>query len=204
MPIRLFCDLAARNEALIDLNTGQSPIFYSGDDVEIDIGIGAGGALLAPPLSNAASVTCQVFAGTDETNAPLMSSTAAGAAMNLTLTAEQWAGGTAACCHAAFVFANAQTGISLAGAAAQNCRLRITLQTADAEAKVMTLLDGAITVLAGPASAEAPGAGNARFTTDAGGNWVLQIRNDSDGKFYSVGIENDNGMPALYLGDTAY
>ena len=69
----------------------------------------------------------------------------------------------------------------------------------------MTLLDGPITVLDGPVNATpAPALGNARFWTDSSGNLVLQIKNDSDGKFYTVGVENANGAPALYLGDTGY
>ena len=62
-----------------------------------------------------------------------------------------------------------------------------------------------MTVLDGPVNATpAAGLGNARFWTDNSGNVVLQIKNDSDGKFYSVGIENANGTPALYLGDMGY
>ena len=204
LPIRLFCDVAARNQPVTDLNTGQNALFYRGDDVEIDIGIGGNGALLAPSLSNIASVACQVFAKQNDANGPMMSCTVLAAAMNLGLTAAQWAGASAAP-HAAFVFSNAQTCIPLNGAASQNYWLRITLRTADATAKVMTLLDGPITVLDGPVSAASPGVGNARFTTDVNGNWVLQIRNDSDGKFYTVGVENGaGGMPGLYLGDTGY
>jgi hypothetical protein len=203
LPVRLFCDLAARNQAATDLNTGQNALFYRGDDVEIDIGIGENGALLAPALSNIALVTCQVFARQNDVNAPMMSCTVAAGAMNLTLTAAQWTNNTTPFYHAAFIFPNAQTGITLNGAASQNYWLRITLTTADARAKVITLLDGPVTVLDGPVSAGSPGIGNVRFVTDANGNWVLQVRNDSDGKFYTVGIENGaGGMPGLYLGDT--
>lgn len=201
--IRLFCDLAARNAALSDLNTGQNPFFYRGDDLEIDIGIGASGVLLAPTISNIASVTCQVFASENDTNAPMMSCTVLAAAMNLTLTAAQWTAESAAP-HAAFVFPGAQTFISLNGAASQNYWLRITLQTTDSTPKTITLADGAITVLDGPVSAASPpGLSNVRFFTVAG-KQVLQILNDTDGKWYSVGVENDNGVPALYLGDTGY
>jgi len=206
LPIRLFCDMAARNCDLIDLNTGQAPLFYRGDDVEIDIGLGEDGALLAPTLSNIMSVTCQVFAKQNDTNAPMMSCTVLAAAMNLTLTAAQWAGDTAPGQHAAFVFPNSQTYIPLNGAASQNYWLRITLTTADATAKVITLLDGPVTVLDGPMNASAAPAimGKVRTWTDGSGNLVLQIKNDSDGRFYTVGVENDNGAPALYLGDTGY
>jgi hypothetical protein len=201
LPIRLFCDLAARNEPVIDLNTGQAALFYRGDDVELDIGLGEDGVLLTPNLSNIASVTCQLFRAQNDTNAPLMSCTVLAAAMNLTLTAAQWTGAGAAP-HAAFIFPNAQTYIPLNGAASQNYWLRITLTTADATAKVMTVLDGPITVLDGPIGAASPGVGKVRFTTDVNGNWVLQVQNDSDGKFYTVGVENGvGGTPGLYLSD---
>jgi hypothetical protein len=201
LPIRLFCDLAARNEPVIDLNTGQAALFYRGDDVELDIGLGEDGVLLTPNLSNIASVTCQLFRAQNDTNAPLMSCTVLAAAMNLTLTAAQWTGAGAAP-HAAFIFPNAQTYIPLNGAASQNYWLRITLTTADATARVMTLLDGPITVLDGPIGAASPGVGKVRFTTDVNGNWVLQVQNDSDGKFYTVGVENGvGGTPGLYLSD---
>jgi len=205
LAIRLLCDLAARNQPVTDLNTGQPAFFYRGDDVEIDIGIGETGALLAPNLSNIASVTCQLFQRQNDPAAPMMSNTVPAAGMNLALTAAQWTGGTAPFYHAAFVFPNSQTYIPLNGAASQNYWLRITLQTADATPKTITLLDGPITVLDGPVNATpAAGLGNARFWTDNNGNVVLQIKNDSDGKFYSVGVENDGGTPTLYLSDTGY
>ena len=157
LPIRLFCDLAARNGGLIDLNTGQAPLFYRGDDVEIDIGIGEGGVLLAPTLSNITSVTCQVFAKQNDTNAPMMSCTVLAAAMNLALTSAQWTGDTTPFQHAAFIFPAGQTYIGLAGQASQNYWLRITLLTADAAPKTMTLLVGPVTVLDGPVSSAPAG-----------------------------------------------
>lgn len=205
LAIRLLCDLAARNQPVTDLNTGQPAFFYRGDDVEIDIGIGMEGALLAPTLSNITSVTCQVFQKQNDPAAPMMSCTVAAPAMNLALTPAQWVNDTSPFYHAAFVFPNSQTYIPLNGAASQNYWLRITLQTADATPKTITLLDGPITVLDGPVSATpAAGLGNARFWTDNNGNVVLQIKNDSDGKFYSVGIGNDGGTPALYVSDASY
>jgi hypothetical protein len=201
LPIRLFCDIAARNQALTDLNTGAAPLFYRGDDVEIDIGIGLNGVLLTPTLSNITSVTCQVFRAENDSLAPLMSCTVLAAAMNLALTAVQWTANTTPFFHAAFVFPNAQTAITLGGAASVNYWLRISLLTADATPKVITLAEGPITVLDGPVSATSPGIGTARFTMVAG-NWVLQLKNDTDSKWYTVGVENTNGIPTLYLSDT--
>jgi hypothetical protein len=204
LPIRLFCDLAQRGTHPSDLNTGAPPVFYRGDDIEIDIGIGMDGALLVPSLSNITSVTCQLFLTENDTNAPMMSATVLAAAMNLTLTAEQWANGNTPFYHAAFVFPNSQTAISLNGQASASYWLRITLLTANTTPKNITLLDCPITILDGPiSSASAPPPGNMRFWTVAGVP-VLQIRNDSDGLYYTVGIENDNGVPSLYLSDTGY
>ena len=41
-------------------------MFYRGDDIEIDIGIGQNGALLTS-LGNVASVTCQLFQSETDT-----------------------------------------------------------------------------------------------------------------------------------------
>jgi len=205
LPIRLLCDLAQRGTQPSDLNTNAPPVFYRGDDVEIDIGIGSAGALLAPTLTNITSVTCQIFAGGEaDTNAPVMSRTVLAAAMNLTLTAAQWTNNTTPFYHAAFIFPNAQTAVSLNGQASANMWLRITLATADATPKNITLLDCPITILDGPISgAGAVPTGNVRFWT-VGGLSVLQVRNDSDGKFYTLGVENSGGVPTLYLSDVGY
>jgi hypothetical protein len=205
LAIRLLCDLAARGTPPVDINTGQPPLFYRGDDVEIDIGIGMDGVLLAPSLANITSVTCQVFdEANDDTNAPLMSCTVLAASMNLALTATQWTNDTTPFYHAAFIFPNSQTAISLGGAASVNYWLRVFLTTADATPKQITLCEGPITVVDGPISAASPPApGNVRFYT-VGGVTVLQIRNDSNGLYYTVGIENVEGAPTLYLGNTGY
>ena len=204
LPIRLFCDLALRGEAPIDLNTGQPPFFFRGDDVEIDIGIGANGSLLAPSLGNVTSVTCQIFLRQNDTGGPQMSSTVAAAGMNLGLTQAQWTNDTTPFCHVAFVFGNSQTCIPLNGLASMNCWLRITAQTTDSPAKTVTLLDGPITVKDGPVSTlNAPTAGGLRLWT-IGGEVVPQLLNGDDGKYYTIGLRNINGVPTLWIGDTGY
>jgi hypothetical protein len=202
LAIRLLCDLANRAAQPIDINTNQPQIFFRGDDVEIDIGIGMDGILLAPSLTNITSATCQVFEAENDSNAPQMSCTVAAAGMNLGLTAAEWTGDTSPFYHAAFLFPNAQTTINLNGQASANYWLRIFLTTADSPAKQITLAEGNITIKDGPVSgAAAVTAGNVRFWTVGGVN-VLQVRNDTDGKFYTVGIENVQGAPTLYLGNT--
>jgi hypothetical protein len=202
LPIRLFCDLAARNN-VIDLNTSQAALFYRGDDVEIDIGIGQNGALLTS-LGNLASVTCQVYQSETDPNPPMMSGTVPAANMNLVLTQSQWSNNTSPFYHAAFVFPNSQTAISLNGQATVNYWLRILAQTTDTPAKIITLLNGPITVKDGPVSmASAPAPAWLRFFTVAG-NIVPQLYDPVSGHYYNLEIDTAGGVRALSLGDTAY
>lgn len=202
LPIRLFCDLATRNN-VIDLNTSQGAIFYRGDDVEIDIGIGQNGTLLTS-LGNVSSVTCQIFQSETDSNAPMMSSTVLAAGMNLGLTQAEWTNNTSPYCHAAFVFPNSQTAINLNGQAAVNYWLRILAQTTDSPAKIITLLDGPVTVKDGPiASASPPTAAWFRFYTVAG-NIVPQLYDPTSSHYYNLEIDTVGGTRTLTLGDTAY
>ena len=213
-PIRLFCDAALRTD-VIDLNTDQGALFYRGDDIEIDIGIGEGGALLTG-ISNITSVTCQMFASENDTNAPMMSATVLAAAMNLTLTQAQWSDNTnsgspqtaptlpTSFQHAAFIFHNSQTAVSLIGQASQNFWLRITALTSDSPAKIITLLDGPITVRDGPINGlAAPIAANFR-TFLVNGVSTLQLWDPVTQHFYNLEIDTAAGVRTLSLGDTAY
>jgi hypothetical protein len=202
LPLRLFCDLAARSN-VIDLNTSQGAAFYRGDDIEIDIGIGQNGALLTS-LGNIASVTCQLFQSETDTSPPMMSGTVLAANMNLGLTQTEWTNNTSPFCHAAFLFPNSQTAMSLNGQASVNYWLRIVAQTTDSPPKIITLLDGPITVRDGPIStASAPPPGYFRFYTVAG-NVVPQLYDPVSGHYYTLEIDTVNGVRTLSLGDTAY
>ncbi len=202
LPIRLFCDLVAPG-ALNDLNrNSQPPSFYRGDDIEIDIGLGQAGALLTS-LANVASVTCQVFLSENDTTAPQMACTVLAASMNLTLTGPQWTAASAAP-HAAFVFPNAQTAISLGGQASANFWLRVTVATTDSPAKIITALDGPITVRDGPIStASVPPSPGFRMFTVAGIP-VPQLYDATAAGWRTLAIYNDSGVPTLQLSDTLY
>ncbi len=203
LPIRLFCDLAARNN-VIDLNTSQGAMFYRGDDIEIDIGIGQSGALLTS-LGNIASVTCQVFQSETDPSAPMMSATLLAGAMNLSLTQAQWTNDTAPYCHAAFVFPNSQTAISLNGQASVNYWLRLYAQTTDAPAKIITLLDGPVTVKDGPVSSlSGPVVNGMKLVTDGAVPNVPALYDPVSGHYYALEIDTVDGARTLSLGDAPY
>lgn len=178
-------------------------MFYRGDDIEIDIGIGQSGALLTS-LGNVASVTCQVFQNETDTSAPMMSATVPASAMNFGLTQAQWSNNTAPYCHAAFVFPNSQTAISLGGQSSVNYWLRILAQTTDVPARLITLLDGPITVKDGPISSlSAPQPAWFRMFTVAG-NVVPQLYDPASSHYYNLEIDSLGGLRTVSLGDTAY
>ena len=123
--------------------------------------------------------------------------------MNLALTAGEWTGETAPYCHAAVCFSGEPDDDPANGQTLANYWLRITLLTADATPKTITVLNGPITVKDGPVGAGAAvPLGNVRFWTDGAGNVQLQLRNVTDGLFYTVGISDIGGVPTLFLGDT--
>jgi hypothetical protein len=201
LPIRLFCDLAAPGN-LNDLNrNNQPPFFYRGDDIEIDIGLGENGALLTS-LSNVASVTGQLFAAENDASAPMMSCTTS--TLNTGLTQTQWTNNTTPFYHAAFLFPNSQTAISLNGQASVNYWLRITAQTTDSTPKTITLLNGPITVKDGPiSSASSPPLAAFRFYAVAG-QIVPQLLDTSTGLYHTLAILNDSGVLTLQLSDQGY
>jgi len=208
LPIRLFCDVAAPGN-LNDLNrNSQPPSFYRGDDIEIDIGLGENGSLLTSLASSGAggvaSVTCQLFQTENDTDDPMMSCTVLGSAMNLSLTQTEWTNNTTPFYHAAFIFPNSQTAISLNGQSSINYWLRIFATTTDTTPKVITLLEGAINIKDGPiSSASVPPLAQFRFYTVAG-QIVPQLLDCTTGLYHTLAILNDAGTLTLQLSDTGY
>jgi len=208
LPIRLFCDIAAPGN-LNDLNrNNQPPLFYRGDDIEIDIGLGENGSLLtslsASGAGGVASVTCQLFALENDTNNPMMSCTVLGSAMNLSLTQTEWTNNTTPFYHAAFVFPNSQTAISLNGQASINYWLRIFATTTDTTPKQITLLEGAINVKDGPIStASVPPAAQFRSYI-VNGQPVLQLLDTTTGLYHTLAVLNDGGALTLQISDQGY
>jgi hypothetical protein len=199
----------AAQASLFDLTRSQPPTFYRGDDIEIDIGIGQNGSLLAPPIASSgaggiASIACQMFESENDTGSPMMSCTVPAASLNLALTQANWNAGGSTNSHAQFIFSNSQTGISLSGAASVNYWLRITAQTTDSPPKTITLLDGPITIRDGPVSTlSAPPLAGARFYL-VGGQMVLQILDTGTGLYHTLTCYNDGGVETLEISDTGY
>jgi len=134
----------------------------------------------------------------------MMSGTVPAANMNLGLTQSQWSNNTSPFYHAAFVFPNSQTAVSLNGQATVNYWLRLLAQTTDTPAKIITLLDGPVTVKDGPVStASAPAPAWFRLQTVAG-NIVPQLYDPVSGHYYNLEIDTAGGVRTLSLGDTAY
>lgn len=207
LSMRLFCDLAAPAN-LVDLNRGQPPQFFRGDDIEIDIGIGENGALLTGLASSGAggigSVTCQIFQAENDGGAPQMSATVLGSAMNFGLTQSNWNAGGSSNAHANFIFPNSQTAIGLGGAASVNYWLRITAQTTDSTPKVITLLNGPITVKDGPVSTLSAVAPAALRLYAVSGQIVPQLLDASTGLYHTLSVLNQNGELSLQLSDQGY
>jgi hypothetical protein len=204
LSIRLFCDIASP-ATLQDLNrNSQPPAFYRGDDIEIDIGLGESGALLTGLTTSGAggiaSVTAQVFQSENDTNAPMMSCTTS--AINTALTQTEW--NNSPYYHAAFVFPNSQTAISLNGQASINYWLRVTATTTDSTPKTITILDGPITVKDGPIStASVPPAAQFRSYVVAG-QTVLQLLDTTTGLYHTLALYNVSGILTLQISDQGY
>jgi hypothetical protein len=208
LPIRLFCDIAAPQNR-IDLNRGAAPVFYRGADVQIDIGIGEDGELLAPPLASSgaggiASVTCQVFTAENADDAPLMNVAVLAANMNLSLTQTNWNTGGSANAHANFVFPNSATAININGQASIQYWLRIFATTTDSTPKIVPLIEGPITVMDSPVTElSTPPLAGARFFT-VSGQLVFQILDPNTGLYHTVIAVNDGGSEILQVSDTGY
>ena len=162
-PIRLFCDKSTPNR-FTDLVSGLAPQFYRGDDIEIDVALGQGGAIYTT-FDNFTSITLQIFQSQTDVTAPQISAVVLKAAMTTGLTQAQWNNNTntgspavspilpTTYQHAAFRIPNAQTGLDLGGQPSVPFWLRITAQFVDPITSAVdeeTFLDGPINVLDGP------------------------------------------------------
>lgn len=222
-PIRIACDIANPFSSLVDLNTGTSPYFVAGDDIEFDIGIFENNSLVSPPLSQTgvggiASITLQLFLFQNDTTPAQMAQTTTG--INTTLTAAQWnAGGYSPGApnynfsHAAFVFGNQQTAISLnsnpptvlGGQNAASVWLRIFATTSDPSPKRITLKEGGMTVQNAPlnqGTIVTPSYGFRQSTVN--GVIVPQFYDPITQLWYTAQVLNQGGIKTLQFSDIGY
>lgn len=153
--IRCAIDIADRITNFKDV-TGKTPVFFAGDDVEFQIALFYGAALIDPANISALTLVAQTTAGTGN----LMLKTLAGAALNKNLTAEDWANGVSQ--HASISFNNAETGLT----PSTTIYLEVYGVTVDGASYNETFGRSLLTVLtSGRAGAAAPPVGNQAYLT---------------------------------------
>ncbi len=108
--IRLAVDTSQMG-GINDVLTGANPQFWNGVDLQIELGIFYGSALV--DVSNLDSITVDLKESDPRTGLPLMSRTIASGSLNPALTLNTWNGGAPADAHAVAIFSNAETNLYL-------------------------------------------------------------------------------------------
>ena len=108
--IRLAIDTSQMG-SINDVLTGGSPKFWNGVDLQFELGIFRGAALV--DISNFDSITVDLKDADPRTGLPLMSKTLASGSFNAGLTLDAWNGGASADCHALLAFTNSETNLDL-------------------------------------------------------------------------------------------
>ena len=227
-PIRLLLDYAAPTEAIVDLNTGGAPVFVAGDDLQFDIGLAEEKSLLTGLTQSSAGgiayITFNLWRSqSDQTNTPLMAAVAGTASttppssfcspsINTALTTPLWNSGSlqssggAANAHVSFVFPNAYTNISLGGSSSQTYWMRFSMTTNDTTAKLITLYEGSLNVIAGPSpAAVTPPVPSPFRLFNVNGVVVPQLLDPVTLDYHTLSIYNaGNGVRTLQLSDQGY
>lgn len=128
--------------AVQDVLTNRSPSLWRGNDCSFQIGLHRNRTLL--DIANIDQVTVTVKADDDRTGPALMTKTVAYADLNRTLTAEQWAAGTAA--HAEVAFTKEETRLALNGEQSRTFWLVVHGLTTDTPSRELTFGAGAFVI----------------------------------------------------------
>lgn len=110
--IRCAFDMARPYTDVVDKLTGQTPIFWRGNDLRFEVVVMRNNTVL--DVSNLASLTLEVRDDQSITSTPLMQKTVAGGAMDNTVTDTTWGNNTKQ--HATFDFTDAETNLASPGA----------------------------------------------------------------------------------------
>ncbi len=156
--IRISGDSAARyNASIIDSNTQQSAEWIRGDYLTVDVGLFDRGNFRSNNINQFSSVTLQIFQGQSDTNGPMMGQSVTNTNQpwfNTNCSLGNWTnyGPAYTNYNVEFNFSDAQTSINLNGQASQNYWLRLFATTTDSIPRVVTYLEGPVTVFDGPIS----------------------------------------------------
>ena len=197
--IRLVVD-AVSMDGPLDHITGQTPSFWRGTDLALEVGIFYGDALV--DVSGYSSVTAEVRDSETRTSVVLATRTLAGVDLNATLTADEWeAGGTQ---HALFAWTSDETNWDLHGQKQRTFWLVIHAITTDSPPRRVTLGAGEITVMedgAGVAS-NSPSPGDPTFPTlqQVQGMIGQVIRPGTNPAGATITLVSPNGQWARILG----
>lgn len=155
-----------------DLMSGSSlPAIWRGNDIQFEIAVFASDALV-DDISNIASLTVRILAGSAASSAELVSHTLTAAELNGALTNEQWLAKTHQ--HALVPFTGAETSPALGGVPSKQFWTVVSVTTNDNPGHEVTLCATLLTIYE-------DGNGSEILTPDAG--TLYYPRPESDARF---------------------
>lgn len=183
--------LLKRGGPLVDVILNAQPIAYQAEDLQVELGVMYNG-LMAPDITNFASITMQLKDAENLLGAPLFSQTIL--AVNLhTVTDLNWGNGSDQ--TALFILANTDTNIELNARQSRTLEIYFFATTTDGTPRRIplgkspfTLSDsgygdiGALTVVSPGARMKAA---------------KIQIKNQDDGLYYNTVLRNVGGDPVV-------
>jgi hypothetical protein len=159
-PIRISGDSSVRYcPSIVDSNTSQSVQFVRGDFVTFDVGLFDQGRFRTNNILQFTNITVQIFDTQNSTNAPMMAMSIASSNQpwfNTNLSLANWTNNSPGASNydVEFNFTDAQTSINLNSQSSQSYWLRVFGSTTDSVPRIVTYLEGPITVYDGPISPE--------------------------------------------------
>lgn len=141
--VRIAVDTASM-QSVLDALTGNSPSWWNGVDLELELALFRAGALV--DISNLSTITADLKVTDSRTGLPLMSKTLSSGSLNQALTLEQWNGGAPGACHALLKWTHQETNLDLSDDQV-TFWLVISGLTNDTPAHLIVFGAGAVTVV---------------------------------------------------------